>query len=298
MLKLWNFSATLGRPNSEEKERKRRLREAQLQSIQRVLTLDRKLITGPSWRPSSQQPQRAKTFRNTTASAASNADENGPLSTSITNDVRRQNNYNNLRFRSKSSHKLDEDSQFVSRLRFFDDRPVGPGSNPQTSPLTQAKRHSSAAFLMTPGDDEDSNPRQGPDLYGMRRRYTTAFDSEDTDFTASISGGGGGGRGTLGDRSGNMVTFDTTKSNSKMEQRLRFSDQADMSTTSGTNRSSYGGTSDDGFGDYRSDITYSFYQLVTAPSLFQLIGPLWPIFTSFVQKLHFSIWTFLVAILI
>ena len=52
---------------------------------------------------------------------------------------------------------------------------------------------------MTPGDDEDSNPpRVGTDLYGMRRRYTTAFDSEDTDFTASLSNGGGGGRGRDG----------------------------------------------------------------------------------------------------
>ena len=38
MLKLWNFSSTLGRPNSEEKERKRRLREEQLQQIQKELT--------------------------------------------------------------------------------------------------------------------------------------------------------------------------------------------------------------------------------------------------------------------
>ena len=248
MLKLWNFSSTLGRPNSEEKERKRRLREAQLQQIQRELTLDRKLITGPTWR-SSQQPQRAKTFRhpasNGTAQVASNAAntvENG-LSNAATNDVR-QNNYNNLRFRSKSSHKLDEDTQFVSRLRFFDDRQTSSPPNP----LPLAKRHSSA--FLTPGDD-DANPRSGPDLYGMRRRYTTAFDSEDTDFTASTSNGGRGGGTT------NMVTFDTSKSPSKMEQRLRFSDQADMSTTSGTNRSSYGGTSDDGFGDYRSD-TISF----------------------------------------
>ena len=266
MLKLWNFSSTLGRPNSEEKERKRRLREAQLTQIQKELTLDRKLITGPSWRSSNQlskpnqQPQRAKTFRHTgngnALTPASNVTspntiENGlstPGSRAI-NDVR-QNNYNNLRFRSKSSHKLDEDSQFVSRLRFFDDR-SGLSSNP-SNPL-QIKRHSSA--FLTPGDDEEMNPRPGPDLYGMRRRYTTAFDSEDTDFTASTSGGGGGHG--FSDHRGNMVTFDTSKNSSnKMEQRLRFSDQADMSTTSGTNRSSYGGTSDDGFGDYRSDNLY------------------------------------------
>ena len=55
MMKFWNFSSTLGRPNAEEKERKRRIREAQLQQIQRELTLDRRLIT---------KPHRAKTFRN------------------------------------------------------------------------------------------------------------------------------------------------------------------------------------------------------------------------------------------
>jgi hypothetical protein len=263
MLKLWNFSSTLGRPNSEEKERKRRLREEQLQQIQKELTLDRRLINGPSWK-SAQQPQRAKTFRHTAnAPTASNATNVGPLenglSNSLSNDLSatkfnnvRQNNFNNLRFRSKSSHKLDEDSQFVSRLRFFDDRQ---SSNPP-NPL-QIKRHSSA--FLTPGDDDENNPRSGPDLYGMRRRYTTAFDSDNTDFTASTSGGGGRG---VSDNRGGMDTINA-KSANKKEQILRFSDQADMSTTSGTNRSSFGGTSDDGFADYnnRSDTISHFRKI-------------------------------------
>ena len=225
MLKLWNFSSTLGRPNNEEKERKRRLREAQLQQIHRELTLDRKLISG---QPSSagpwvnkQPPQRAKTFRHQNNQPQSSQDyPNEPFES-------RENNFQSqkLRYRSKSSHKLDEESQFVSRLRFFDD-----AASPN---LTPQKRHSSA--FLTPDDDQ----RLNHDLYGMRRRYTTAFDSEDTDFTASTDRGHG---------RNNIVTFASTTT-PRIEQRLRFSDQADMSVTSGTNRS----TSDDGFGfnDYR-----------------------------------------------
>ena len=47
MLKMWgNFtSATLGRPSQEDRERKRRLREAQMKQIQMELTLDRKVTT-------------------------------------------------------------------------------------------------------------------------------------------------------------------------------------------------------------------------------------------------------------
>ena len=222
MLRLWNFSSTLGRPNSEEKERKRRLREAQLQQIQRELTLDRKLIatSGPWNNPPSNssnlRPQRAKTFRHPHAVAT----ESDPTShrglSQVTPD-------NNLRFRSKSSHKLDEESQFVSRLRFLD-----------SSPTLNTKRHSSA--FLTPGDDDQ---RWGHDLYGMRRRYTTAFDSEDTEMTTSTVEGRGSDKGR-------GVTFAAPSSG----QRLRFSDQAgDMSTTSGTY-----GTSDDGFNDSRSAI--------------------------------------------
>ena len=226
MMKFWNFSATLGRPNSEEKERKRRIREAQLQQIQRELTLDRRLITN-HWK--SREPvQKSKTFRQTGEQES------------------------NLKFRSKSTHKLDEESQFVSRLRFLDNN-----ENHQENP-SDFKRHSTA--FCTPDDDQ----RLENGLYGMRRRYTTAFDSEDTDFTTST-------------KSNNIVTFASPSSSSNggntnnsgntgtnsrhFEQRLRFSDQlqhsADMSTTSGTNRSSHtsfggGNTSDDGFGEYRS----------------------------------------------
>ena len=195
MLKLWNFSATLGRPTSEEKERKRRLREAQLQQIQRELTLDRKLIVR-------QQPQRAKTFRHSHI-----IEDNSDHST------------NNARPRSKSAHRTGEkadDGQFVSRLRFFD------GSS---SPQLPSKRHSSSAFL-TPGDD--LRPENNG-LHGMRRRYTPAIvDSaeEETDFTTTTSTSTRGFRGA-----------------NHNGQRLRFSDQlacsGDMSTTSGTNRSSH-----------------------------------------------------------
>ena len=47
MLKMWgNFSsATLGRPSIEDREKKRRLREAQMKQIEMELTLDRKLTT-------------------------------------------------------------------------------------------------------------------------------------------------------------------------------------------------------------------------------------------------------------
>ena len=47
MLKMWgNFSsATLGRPSHEDRERKRRLREAQMKQIEMELTLDRKVTT-------------------------------------------------------------------------------------------------------------------------------------------------------------------------------------------------------------------------------------------------------------
>ena len=47
MLKMWgNFSsATLGRPSQEDREKKRRLREAQMKQIQMELTLDRKVTT-------------------------------------------------------------------------------------------------------------------------------------------------------------------------------------------------------------------------------------------------------------
>ena len=218
MFKLWNFSATLGRPTQEEKERKRKQREAQLQQIQRELTLDRKLVSGRNvvggggdhFGGHGGRPQRAKTFR----------EKDTYLDSS---EVK----YNTeVKYRPK---KVDE-SQFVSRLRFFGDSP---------SPPLVSKRHSSA--FLTPDDDHQRSG--GPDLYGMRRRYTVAaLDSEDTDFTTSTNG------------RANIVTFAAST------PKLRFSDQAvDMSTTSGTNRSSHTsyGTSeeDDGFGNppsYRS----------------------------------------------
>ena len=245
MLKLWNFSSTLGRPNNEEKERKRRLREAQLTQIHRELTLDRKLISGSGpaangngpWVNKQSVPKRAKTFRHQNNAHPDpqtlTSSSNGQFS-EVQNGFDHVSNSHHLRYRSKSSHKLDEDSQFVSRLRFFDD--TSSSSNLQSS---ASKRHSTA--FLTPDDDQ----RLTHDLYGMRRRYTTAFDSEDTDFTVSTTDRGHGGRN-------NIVTFANTPS--RIEQRLRFSDQTgDMSITSGTNRSSYGGTSDDGFGDYRSE---------------------------------------------
>ena len=225
MFKLWNFSATLGRPTQEEKERKRKQREAQLQQIQRELTLDRKLVSGRNGvvggvadhfggggHHGGGRPQRAKTFRE--------KDTNYLDSSEV--------KYNTeVKYRPK---KVDE-SQFVSRLRFFGDSP---------SPPLVSKRHSSA--FLTPDDDHQRSG--GPDLYGMRRRYTVAaLDSEDTDFTTSTTG------------RANIVTFAAST------PKLRFSDQAvDMSTTSGTNRSSHTsyGTSedDDGFGNsnpsYRS----------------------------------------------
>ena len=238
-MKFWNFSSTLGRPNAEEKERKRRIREAQLQQIQRELTLDRRLIT---------KPHRAKTFRNSKI-------ENGPKNSS-------SNDESNLKFRSKSTHKLDEESQFVSRLRFLD---VNENhlelQNRTHSDFT--KRHSTS--FCTPDDDQ----RFETGFYGMRRRYNTtaAFDSEDTDFTGSTS------------KSANIVTFaspsssseernsitipdtNTVNRNRNLEQRLRFSDNVDMSI--GTNRSSldFGDAGEnrdnrsdheDPFGDYRS----------------------------------------------
>ena len=226
MFKLWNFSATLGRPTQEEKERKRKQREAQLQQIQRELTLDRKMVSGRNvvgggggdhfggHHGGGQRPQRAKTFREKADTYLNNS----------TSEVK----YNTeVKYRPK---KVDE-SQFVSRLRFFGDSP---------SPPLVSKRHSSA--FLTPDDDHQRSG--GPDLYGMRRRYTVAaLDSEDTDFTTSTTG------------RANIVTFAAST------PKLRFSDQAvDMSTTSGTNRSSHTsyGTSedDDGFGNsnpsYRS----------------------------------------------
>lgn len=260
MLKLWNFSSTLGRPNSEEKERKRRLREAQLQQIQRELTLDRKLITKTSppglvvqnnkpWRHH-QPAQRAKTFRHADA------------------------NDNNLRFRSKSSHKLDEDQQFVSRLRFFDNSNSSPsfkrhsgnssflkftflnddfcsrGNDFKNDEFLHKNRHSSA--FLTPGDDGGDQKNYGHhDLfYGMRRRYNTNFDSEDTDFTSSTTNNGQPPRA-------NMVTFANTN-------KIRFSDQLG-DTTSGT--LSFGGhensEEDDGFGlDYNSSRSADFSQFI------------------------------------
>ena len=117
-----------------------------------------------------------------------------------------------MRFRSKSSHKLNSnEDQFVSRLRFFDEPLNSPG----------LKRHSSA--FLTPDNDEEQDQRLRHDLYGMRRRYNTTLDSEDTDFTGNSSTNGGRG-----------VTFAKASPN-----KIRFSDQADMSTTS---------LSDDGFG--------------------------------------------------
>ena len=217
MFKLWNFSATLGRPTQEEKERKRKQREAQLQQIQRELTLDRKLVTTSGGGHYGRPAQRAKTFRH----------NNGDLDSS---EVTTAKYSAEVKYRPKKS--VDE-SQFVSRLRFFGDSP---------SPPLVSKRHSSA--FLTPDDDQ----RPGPDLYGMRRRYTVAaLDSEDTDFTTSTTG------------RANIVTFATST------PKLRFSDQTvDMSTTSGTNRSSHTsyGTSedDDGFGTttFRSaDIYYN-----------------------------------------
>ena len=145
--------------------------------------------------------------------------------------------HNEVKYRPKKSVNSDE-SQFVSRLRFFGDSP---------SPPLVSKRHSSA--FLTPDDDQ----RPGPDLYGMRRRYTVAaLDSEDTDFTTSTTG------------RANIVTFATST------PKLRFSDQTvDMSTTSGTNRSSHTsyGTSedDDGFAvTYRSalKIYYLFSRVI------------------------------------
>ena len=226
MFKLWNFSATLGRPTQEEKERKRKQREAQLQQIQRELTLDRKLVSASGNGSSNGnghygRPQRAKTFRH-------NQDFESDL---------KFNHHNEVKYRPKKSVNSDE-SQFVSRLRFFGDSP---------SPPLVSKRHSSA--FLTPDDDQ----RPGPDLYGMRRRYTVAaLDSEDTDFTTSTTG------------RANIVTFATST------PKLRFSDQTvDMSTTSGTNRSSHTsyGTSedDDGFAvTYRSalKIYYLFSRVI------------------------------------
>ena len=230
-MKFWNFSSTLGRPNAEEKERKRRIREAQLQQIQRELTLDRRLITN-HWK---QPPQRAKTFR---SNQTQNTDES------------------NLKFRSKSTHKLDEESQFVSRLRFLD---VNENHLDSENRNSDFKRHSTS--FCTPDDDQ----RLETGFYGMRRRYTTAFDSEDTDFTGSTS------------KSANIVTFASPSSSSEernsinrepsrnrnFEQRLRFSDQLHSNmSTSGTNRSSHTSfgdrdnrsdhEEDDGFGEYRS----------------------------------------------
>ena len=253
MMKFWNFSSTLGRPNAEEKERKRRVREAQLQQIQRELTLDRRLIT---------KPHRAKTFRNSSA-------KNGQQNSSGANE-------SNLKFRSKSTHKLDEESQFVSRLRFLD---VNENhlelQNRGNSDFT--KRHSTS--FCTPDDDQ----RFETGFYGMRRRYNTtaAFDSEDTDFTGSTS------------KSANIVTFaspsssseernsitipdtSTVNRNRNLEQRLRFSDQlhhhtvADMSIASGTNRSSHTSFGDTGENrDNRSDHEDPFGEYRSAQSAF------------------------------
>lgn len=268
MLKLWNFSSTLGRPNSEEKERKRRLREAQLQQIQRELTLDRKLISSPlnnagPWR---QPAQRAKTFRHSDQP--------------VQND-------NHLRFRSKSTHKLDEDQQFVSRLRFFDNSNSSPSfkrhsgnssflkskkSGKQSSDLglldfendeflPLKKRHSSA--FLTPGDDGQDQKNYGHDLfYGMRRRYNTNFDSEDTDFTSSTTNNGQQPRA-------NMVTFANTN-------KIRFSDQLGDTTSAGT--LSFGNaentSEDDGFGfDYNSSRSvFSIYPFVAEAQKADMLG--------------------------
>lgn len=226
-MKMWS---TLGRPNNEEKDRKRRIREAQLTQIQRELTLDRKHISNHNVGGHSRPPQRSKTFR--IQPLGGGGEE---LSDSSSN----------VRLRSKSTNKIDEvDSQFVSRLRFFDD-----SSSPQLQ-----KRHSTA--FLTPEDDMRS--MGGHDLFGMRRRYTMAVDSEDNSADYATSSNR---------NNNNIVTFAASSSSGgRSDQRLlRFSDQlADMST-SGTNRSSHEsyGTSEDGFGDYRSAAAIICYSIIS-----------------------------------
>ncbi len=250
MLKLWNFSSTLGRPNSEEKERKRRMREAQLQQIQRELTLDRKLISS-NW-PNSRftgAPSRSKTFRHASSQLQQPAGVSATSQQNLHQPMNLDNNNNNLRFRSKSSHKLDDESQFVSRLRFLDD-----SNSRNISPLLPMKRHSSASAFLTPDDNEQLNK----DIYGygMRRRYTTAFDSEDTDFTTtSTSESRGQSRPPIVTFANNVQKMSTSGHASR---NLRFSDDQHS-----------GHSSDDGFGDpvYRSDKKFELFFIMINPSL-------------------------------
>ena len=254
---MWNFSSTLGRPNSEEKERKRRIREAQLQQIQRELTLDRKLISGSAdsnrgghFRSRGGGGgdiyagiQRSKTFKH-----------HHPQPEEFTNLVKLRpkkelNNNNSNHSHHKSSRNSKYNDDFVSRLRFFD------SASPELGGGHMSYRHSSA--FLTPGEDELDLDNHDL-LTGMKRRYTMAStaspptaggDSEDsgisahatsprnvTFFGGPLHGGAGGQR----------------------EQKLRFSDQPEESTIgTRSSRISYP-TSDDGFGDYRSAQLFCF----------------------------------------